>query len=366
MAATHVFPRSETHSEVVLASLERVSAHHGGDSLAARLAELRLWLSEDLASIEQALAEVGGGATLSERAGRHLLDQGGKRIRPICVALAARAGTGFGPAARSCAVAVELVHNATLLHDDVVDVGDTRRGAPTARVLYGNAASIFAGDWLLVEALFRIQAANLPGVLERGLEVIREMVFAEALQLERRNTAFALRRASPRVALDDYFRIVRGKTASLFRWAMFAGARAGGVSDAACDALERYGEDLGVAFQLVDDVLDVACEQEATGKTVLADLREGKLTYPLLVAMDRDAGLAPLLEQAADSDAASVDASAAREIAQRIGATGAVDACVAEATARCDAAARSLDVLPRGRAREALEAVARSMPARRR
>src|SRR5262249_20100903 len=152
--------------------------------------------------------------------------------------------------ARAYAVAVELVHNATLLHDDVVDLGDKRRGADTARVVYGNAASIFAGDFLLIEALRRIQAAGLPAVLDKGLDVIRQMVIAETLQLESRGRV--------RSSIDDYFRIVEGKTASLFQWAMFAGARAGGVSPEIEGALETYGLKLGVAFQLVDDVLDVA------------------------------------------------------------------------------------------------------------
>ena len=103
------------------------------------------------------------------------------------------------------------------------------------------------------------------------------MVFAEAMQLERRGNVGA--------SLDDYFAIVRGKTASLFRWAMFAGARAGRVSNEACAALELYGEKLGVAFQLVDDAMDFATDQDVAGKTLLADLREGKMTYPLIVAM---------------------------------------------------------------------------------
>src|SRR5262249_22155884 len=148
---------------------------------------------------------------------------------PLCVALAARAGNGFGAAARQLAVAVELVHTATLLHDDVVDVGDTRRGAPAARVVYGNAASIFAGDWLLVEALRRVRAAAVPDALDRLLDIIEEMIMAESTQLDRRGVMVADRAA--------YFRVVEGKTASLFRWALWAGGRAGGLDERACRAL---------------------------------------------------------------------------------------------------------------------------------
>jgi octaprenyl-diphosphate synthase len=350
---------SEKPQHAVLESLERVAVHRDSDDLAARLGELRVWLAQDLADVERALGAVGvHGDTVAERAGRHLLDASGKRIRPVCVALAARAGSGFGDAAKNCAVAVELVHNATLLHDDVVDLGEARRGAPTARLVYGNAASIFAGDWLLVEALFRIQAARLPGVLDRGLEVIREMVFAEAMQLDRRGKVKA--------SLEDYFAIVRGKTASLFRWARFAGARAGQVSPEACAALESYGENLGVAFQLVDDVLDFATEEETTGKTVMADLREGKMTYPLIVAMERDGDLAPILEGFCASEPTSLDPALARRVARAIASSQAVDDCLAAAGRLCAEAIAALRGVPRGRARDALEAVAVAMPRRRR
>ena len=137
----------------VFDNLEGVCAVRGLDSLASRLIELRAWLEGDLAEVERALRAAGPGAGAADepahKAARHLLDQDGKRLRPICVALASRTGAGFTPAARVYAVAVELVHAATLLHDDVVDVGDLRRGSPAARVIYGNAASIFGGDWLL-------------------------------------------------------------------------------------------------------------------------------------------------------------------------------------------------------------------------
>ncbi len=258
----------------VFDNLSGVCAVRGLDALAGRLAELRAWLEGDLAEVERALRAAGGdGDSHAHKAARHLLDQDGKRLRPICVALAARAGSGFTPAARVYAVAVELVHNATLLHDDVVDVGDVRRGSPAARVIYGNAASIFGGDWLLIDALRRIQAVGQPEVLERMLEVVKEMVVAESLQLARRGKVNSSR--------SEYRRVVDGKTASLFRWAMFAGARAGGAPSGAEEALEAYGQKLGVAFQLVDDVLDVAGDPTATGKALLADLREGKMTYPL-------------------------------------------------------------------------------------
>jgi octaprenyl-diphosphate synthase len=344
----------------VFDSLEGVCAARGLDDLAGRLLELRTWLADDLADVEAALAEAGRGEPGSDadsaahEAVRHLLDQDGKRLRPICVALAARAGAGFSETARTYAVAVELVHNATLLHDDVVDVGDLRRGSPAARVIYGNAASIFGGDWLLIDALCRIQAAGQPDVLTRMMDVVKEMVIAESMQLGRRGKV--------RASEADYFRIIEGKTASLFRWAMFAGARAGGVEGPAVAALEAYGLKLGVAFQLVDDLLDVAGDPATTGKAVLTDLREGKMTYPLILAMQREPSLAPLLERLSSSDEGSdvshVDPALAARIPLVMGAAGVTEDCLALANKLCREAIRALGALPPSRARTALESVA--------
>ena len=202
-----------------LRRVEEVTAPHVEDGLTSRLAELRLWIAADLVDVDAALASLEPGDTPMHGAARHLLDLGGKRLRPLCVALAARAGSGFDRAARDLAVAAELVHSATLLHDDVVDLGDRRRGAPTARVIYGNIASIYAGDWLLVEALRRIRSTGHLDLLDRALDTLDQLLGAEALQL-------ALRGTVP--ARSSYFEVVEGKTASLFRWAMAAGARAGG------------------------------------------------------------------------------------------------------------------------------------------
>lgn len=353
---TSTISEAPTPHEDVFSHLEGVSASRGLDTLTGKLVELRAWLAGDLAEVERAIAATAGGDSVSEKAVRHLLDQDGKRLRPICVALAARVGSGFNAAARAYAVAVELVHNATLLHDDVVDLGDLRRGLPAARVVYGNAASIFGGDWLLIDALTRIQAAGQDDVLARMLAVVKEMVVAESLQLARRGKV--------RSSVSDYFRIVDGKTASLFRWAMFAGARAGGVSADQASALEEYGQKVGVAFQLVDDLLDFAGDPAATGKALLTDLREGKMTYPLLLAMDRDPELVPVLERCCSDDAV-IEPEVAARIARAMAASGVTEECQALAAKMCREAVKSLAALPSGRARAALESVALSVPRRR-
>ncbi|MEZ4300979.1 MAG: polyprenyl synthetase family protein [Polyangiaceae bacterium] len=342
----------------VLGSLVSACDQRGVGSLTDRLTDITRWLEQDLADVERELAHVAkGGDTLAEKSARHLLDRGGKRLRPICVALASRMGAGFNREARTFAIAVELVHNATLMHDDVVDLGDVRRGAPAARVIYGNAASIFGGDWLLVEALTRVQAAGVPGVLERALSVIREMVIAEAWQLERRGRIGATAR--------EYFEIARGKTASLFRWAMFAGARAGGTTDDVCAALEEYGTHLGLAFQIVDDVLDFDGQSGELGKTLLVDLREGKMTYPLIVAMQKSPELLPLLEEVTRESDVALPPELAQRITSIVQSTGATRIALELAQEMCTEATGCLSRLPSGRARDALSAVAMATPSRR-
>lgn len=353
---------SQSDAPDVLALLSNVTMAHGVDGLSAKLIELRSWMGDDLAEVEAALRATeqqrknGDAQTLTSTAtpmhksARHLLGLGGKRLRPLCVALAARVGGGFTPAVRELAIAVELVHNATLLHDDVIDLGDRRRGAETARVIYGNAASIYAGDWLLVDALRRIQATAIPGLLEKSLGVLNEMLEAEAIQLANRGNV--------RGTVSDYFRVIEGKTASLFRWALFAGGRAGGVSVEQCRDLERYGQNLGVAFQVVDDVLDLAGDPAVVGKSLFADLHEGKMTYPLLLAIERDAALASEMEAACAAGVLNLDAALEQHITSVLWDAGVVEDCLRLARRCSDDAVAALSVLPHSRARTALEQVA--------
>jgi octaprenyl-diphosphate synthase len=332
-------------SRAVLDRLAHVSTARGAPSLGDRLATLDRWVRADLAAFETELALIPRGARMVHAAAHHLLDLRGKHLRPLCVALASRFGDGFTDPARALAVAVELVHSATLLHDDVVDVAERRRGEPAACVVYGNAASIFAGDWLLVAALRRIAAAGVDGLLDRMLAVIDEMIAAESIQLERRGNVTGGR--------DDYFAIVEGKTAALFRWAMIAGARVARLPAAAEAALERFGLHLGVAFQAVDDELDYA---DGTGKDPLADLREGKITYPLVIALERDPALngrlvALLAEPAPRRDELLAIAAAVR-------ATGALATTRELAEEHVERALEVLEELPAGAPRDALVTVA--------
>ena len=347
--ATTVTPAAEA-----LGSLERSCDRRGLPSMASRLRELNELTAADLADCERLLDLVPQGAGLVHRAAAHLIGLRGKRLRPLCVALAARLGSGFGAGARDLAVAVELVHSATLLHDDVVDLGELRRGAPAARLIYGNTAAIFAGDLLLVEALRRVARAGVPGALERLLDAIDDMIVAESRQLENRG----------RVDLDleGYLGIITGKTAALFRWAMFVGGRAGGLALEACAALEAFGLHLGIAFQLVDDLLDLSGEPEAIGKSLLVDLSEGQMTLPLIVALGRDPGVRPLLEEVIQKGSAGEAPTEASIgwLLHAIRTAGGFEACRNLADREAALAIQSLRSLPACAARDSLEVVAQA------
>ena len=339
----------------VLNRLQAVCASNDAPDLGEALRALSAFMMEDLARVEADIAQVPQRDEVVGRSASQLLALKGKRLRPMCVALAAKVGTGFSPAAEALAAAVELVHSATLLHDDVVDLGEKRRGQPTARILYGNAASVFAGDWLLIEALRRVRRANVPGVLDDLLDIIDEMIQAEAIQLENRGRLVVER--------STYFSIIEGKTASLFRWGLRSGARAGALSDAHAEALSQYGQNLGVAFQIVDDALDFMGDAAETGKNLFVDLREGKVTYPVLVGMERDPGLQAMLSEALAGD--GMPETEGRRILTALKKTEAIEASMTLAREYSRAASEAIVDLPDGPAKTALTLVADASARRR-
>jgi octaprenyl-diphosphate synthase len=249
------------------------------------LAALHALVGADMARVNALILErMQNEVALIPQLAGHIVASGGKRLRPMLTLASARLCGYGGRRHIELAACVEFIHTATLLHDDVVDHADRRRGRPTARVELGNAASIFAGDYLLIEALNRVQHAAVPGVMEGLLETIAEMIRAESLQLENRGSLDA--------SEDLYFEVARGKSAALFSWALGAGALSGGAPPELCRALRVYGESIGVAFQLIDDLLDLVGHHSNTGKTLFSDLSEGKITYPLIVVLAREPALA--------------------------------------------------------------------------
>ena len=208
---------------------------------------------------------------------RYLIEAGGKRLRPmLTVAAALLFGKAEG-AQTNYAAAVEFMHNATLLHDDVVDESDMRRGRPAARKIWGNPASVLVGDFLLGQAfLMMVEARDLDalGTLARAATIIAE---GEVFQLAKARDLST--------TLAEYDQVIRAKTATLFEAAAEVGAIAGGADAAGRRAVREYGLELGLAFQLVDDVLDYRGERGTLGKNTGDDLREGKMTLPVILAL---------------------------------------------------------------------------------
>jgi octaprenyl-diphosphate synthase len=338
----------------VVGPLGRATRSVGLGSLANRLEDVRDWMQDDLFDLESVLCQLidscSKGEDVSRQAAAHLLTRPGKRIRPICVMLGAHlAEVAVDDNVKHLAVACELVHAATLLHDDVIDEGAERRGAATSRVVYGNSASVLGGDYLLIEALERVAKTGLGELMTTLLDTIAQMVSAEALQLEQRR-CFTPNR-------DLYMQVIEGKTASLFRWALCAAprTRTNGHEPVDISALARAGTALGVAFQLIDDVLDFEGDPGATGKDLFADLAQGKLTWPLIIASEVDKTLADDVRELADGGEIHADDAAA--IVARIRDAGAIVATRDFADEQRKIAREALSTLPPSRARSAIEKV---------
>jgi octaprenyl-diphosphate synthase len=304
--------------------------------------------------VEELLAErIAGGVEPGASSAKHLFDAGGKRIRPLGLLLSAACFGVIGQRARDLGTAAELVHMATLLHDDVIDDGDQRRGRPTSRRVWGNAVSVLAGDMLLVEALRLASGVGDDATWTELVATLGQLVDGEIIQLRGRLA----------VSLDEatYFEIVRGKTASLFEWALRAGARTGGAPAASIDALGRFGAGLGVAFQLVDDLLDYDGDPSRTGKLLFADLAEGKVTLPLIYTAAATSGGEIQDLVAAVREGAST---AADTLARRVRESGACGRVRELARAETSRALAELARVPSGPASEALADVARGLAAR--
>ncbi|MCC6216045.1 MAG: polyprenyl synthetase family protein [Polyangiaceae bacterium] len=324
-------------------------ARRADPRLEERLRAAEELLGDDLRWVETSLRGVAGeGPEPAVSAARHLVELGGKRVRPATLLLASACVGEIGPVARELAVVVELVHSATLLHDDVVDDGMVRRGAVTARRRHGNAVSVLAGDLLLVTALERA-ASSAAGELPELLSTLRRLVEGEVLQL------------AGRTALDaseaTYLRIVDAKTASLFSYAAAAGARAGGGEASHVGALDTFGGRLGLAFQLVDDVLDY--QGDRAEKSLLTDLAEGKVTLPLALAVARDAALLPLLGRVQAGDAGPVE-----ELGRAVASSGVCEEVRLRAERATEEAVAALEPLPATPARALLVATARGLAGR--
>lgn len=283
---------------------EVANQHASAQHPASYLAEIKALLGDALPELEDTLQRAARGDRPLDDAALNLLSAGGKRVRPLSTLLMTGACGGKVEDAVPLAASVELIHAATLLHDDVMDEGEERRGRPTSRVLFGNLVSVLSGDLVLTHALRLVQQADVPGVMEETLSAMQALISGEVAQLHARGR--------DDLGLDGYLEIVRGKTASLFSHACRSGARAARASEAQVVAAGVFGERVGIAFQVIDDVLDLEGVPHEVGKRLGHDLSEGKTTLPLAYALQDDAmALRPLLV-----DARTGDTVAAARVAQ--------------------------------------------------
>ena len=211
--------------------------------------------------------------------GAHVLGSGGKRLRPALLLLSAELCGYTGPRRVQLAAAIELIHTATLLHDDVVDQSPLRRGQASAMAVWGNRRAVLAGDFFYARACSMITEDGDTDVLTIFAEFIRSMAEGELLQL---TGSF-----DPSVNEADYYAVIQRKSASLLSGAAETGAILGGVTRAERRRLQDFGRELGLAFQIRDDALDYQSGEDVLGKRRFADLREGKVTLPLLLALKR-------------------------------------------------------------------------------
>jgi len=234
-------------------------------------------LHDDLAAIER---EFGRDTVSDVRAiteiGEYLRAGGGKRLRPALLLLSSKLMNYSGHGAIKLGAVVEIIHTATLVHDDIIDEAQTRRGRPAANTQWGNSKCVLAGDWLYMQAFkIAVQERNFQ-ILDTLIELTQAMVEGELLQIERLGRA---------ISMDEHFELIYRKTACLFSVCMKLGGILARASDADQKRLADYGHNLGMAFQIVDDVLDLTASEDVLGKPVASDLREGKATMAVLHAL---------------------------------------------------------------------------------
>jgi octaprenyl-diphosphate synthase len=320
------------------------------------LAAIQALAAADMAAVDALVRRrLASDVVLVNQVAEHIVGAGGKRLRPMLLLLAAaalgkrgEAAGGVGADAHQLAAVVEFIHTSTLLHDDVVDESDLRRGRSTANALFGNAASVLVGDFLYSRSFQMMVELERMEVMRVLADTTNRIAEGEVLQL--------LHVRNPDTDEAAYLRVIERKTAVLFAAATRLGALLAGADAATCDAMHEYGLNLGHAFQIADDVLDYSADEAALGKHLGDDLAEGKATLPLIHAMARaDGATRALLRRALEEG----DAGAMPEVQAAIAAAGSLAYSLERARDYARAAERSLDALAPNAAIAALRGLAR-------
>ena len=240
-------------------------------------------LKVDLQKTDKALiSSLSSNVALINTMSNYIISAGGKRIRPLLLLLSARATKYNGEQHHIMAVVIELIHTATLLHDDIVDESRTRRGRNTANEVWGNAASVLVGDFLYSRAFELMVEIDSMSIMKIMSKVTNNIAEGEVMQL--------LNCHNPKLSESEYFQVIENKTACLFKASTQIGAILSGADKAFESALKDYGLHLGNAFQIVDDILDFESDVETMGKEIGDDLSEGKTTLPMIYALKHTSG----------------------------------------------------------------------------
>jgi len=302
---------------------------------------------EDMSSVDQLIREsLDSNVVLIRQVAEYIIDSGGKRLRPMLVVLAARACGYQGTNHLAAAAIIEFIHTATLLHDDVVDESDLRRGKASAHAVWGNAASVLVGDFLYsrsFQMMVTIDSMHVMEVLSDATNTIAEGEVEQLLNMH-----------DPEVSEESYFSVIEKKTAKLFEAACQLGAVIAGKPELE-ESMARFGRELGAAFQVADDVLDYTADADMLGKNIGDDLSEGKPTLPLILSRK---SLGP--EQQAIIDATIREGGTERidEIVKLISDSGALRESMDIACQRSDAAMTALSFLPESPWKDAMMALA--------
>jgi octaprenyl-diphosphate synthase len=326
---------------------ETVSVASAGNITVKEIFDL---VREDLARVEEEFARqtVAGVQPITE-IGQYLQNGGGKRLRPMLVLLASRLCGYQGPSAIRLGAVMEMIHTATLVHDDIIDEAETRRGRPSTNSRWGNHRSVLAGDWLYMQAFSVAVAERNFAILDLLIGLTQLMVEGEMIQLT------LLKRLD--VSADDYLDLIYRKTAALFSACLRLGAILGRRGEEAEARLASCGTDLGLAFQLIDDVLDLTASEARLGKPVGNDLREGKITLPLIDVLlrcspEERAQVAQVVE---DGGFRRVGLAEIHDLVMRY---GALESARARARRYAERAAGELESFPESPYRDALRSLA--------
>lgn len=280
--------------------------------------------------------------------GDYLRASGGKRLRPALLILTNRAAGG--DAAENVirlATVMEMLHTATLVHDDIIDNADVRRNRPSVNARFGNQSAVLMGDWLYMSAFETALGERSLEILDILTSLTRKMTEGEIIQMT------MIARLD--ISVEDYFNILRRKTAYLFSACCEIGAIQAKADDATKLAMRNFGLDLGIAFQLADDLLDLTSDSESLGKNAGADLLEGKLTLPLIKLVEAEPKLRSVFERIMLDG--NYDSFSRDDIRERLETAGIIEDMKAEAQTFLRRAKKSLDVLPETQYRSALEAI---------